>query len=83
MPGDGIPEGQEQEIRRYLIVADGADYWAVQNNQTDEAKGDGEDKMETSEEVAVRPVEAAPDNGGQPRLELAARGLAVQNSVPL
>ncbi len=36
MPGGEEFEGQEQEMIRYLIISDAADFWAVQNGQNEE-----------------------------------------------
>jgi hypothetical protein len=82
MPGNGLQEGQLQQVTRYLIVADAADYWVVQNNQTEEAADDkNEDRMETSEEGTPRPPTA--NNPGQPLVDLAARGLGAPPSAPM
>jgi hypothetical protein len=58
MPGNGIPEGQTQEVTCYLLVGNTADYWPVQNDHTEEAADESDadvDGMETVKDDADRP----------------------------
>jgi hypothetical protein len=68
IPGDGLPEGQVQEVTRYLVVGNTADYWPVQNNHNGEARGEAEEEVDGMEmvEEEVNQAEAA-KVAGQPR----------------
>jgi hypothetical protein len=82
VPGDGLPDGQVQEVTRYLIVADAADYWTVQNNRTGAAdNAPGEDRMETSEDGTLRPVVAVLENPGLPQANPVVRDQSTRGSL--
>jgi hypothetical protein len=91
MPGEGLHEGQIQEVTRYLIVGDTADYWPV-GNSTEEAgnENDGDvNDMETADEEEDQPrlLEgnvAEPPQIGQPRAaQKAVQSQLIQSSRPL
>jgi hypothetical protein len=88
MPGEGLPEGQIQEVTRYLVVGDTADYWPV-GNSTEEAgnedEGNANDMETVEDEEEGQPGPPRSNNvADQPRpVQQVVQSQLIQSSRPM